>query len=205
MFEARRFQVESWRAGGEIGIGGGEAAEIVFAEKGCGDGIQASEINRPGVRIDIAREKRRTDLVDSGLDGENAVLVGFGDGGVAGVKCVGHDLRFEDADGSGQGAIEGANEIGGRDARLKGEAGDLGKRVHAGVGAAGALGQRRLADDAPESRLQFALDGGFAGLDLPAVEVGAVVGESQFPRLHFVATSVCGRSDHGNQSGKQGR
>ena len=145
-------------AGGEIGIGGGEAAEVVFAKEGCRSSVETGEIYGPRVGVDVAREERRADLRHGGLDGENAVFVGFGDGGVAGVESVGDDLCGEDADRSGQGAVERANKVGGRDARLKGKTGDLGESVHAGVGAAGTLGQRGFADDAAEGGLQFALD-----------------------------------------------
>ena len=69
-----------------------------------------------------------------------------------------NDLRFEDADRSGQSAVERANQIRRRNARLQREAGDLGQRVHAGVGAARSLRQRRFAHDAAQRGLQFALD-----------------------------------------------
>ena len=59
------------------------------------------------------------------------------------------------------------------------EAGDLGEGMDAGVGATRALRQGRFAGNAAEGGLQLALDGGFAGLDLPAAEFGAVVGEGE--------------------------
>ena len=68
-----------------------------------------------------------------------------------------------------------------RDGRPERKTGDLGQCVNAGIGAAGALGQGSFAGDAAECRLQFALNGRLAGLDLPAAEVGAVVGQSQLP------------------------
>ena len=77
------------------------------------------------------------------------------------------------------------------------DAGDLSQRVHAGVGAARTLGQGRFADDAAESRLQFALNSAMAGLDLPAVKVGAVVGEGEFPRL--ICSGGLGGFCHRNQ------
>ncbi len=80
-------------AGCEIGIGGGETAKVVFADEGSGGRIESGEIQRPREGIDVAREERRTDLMAGGLDGENAVLVGFGDGGVSGVKGALYRLR----------------------------------------------------------------------------------------------------------------
>ena len=190
-------------ANSEIGIGGGEAAEVVFAEECGGGGIKGGKIHAPRVGIDISREKRRADLRRGGFDGENAVLVGFGDGGVAGVEPVGDDLCSEDADRSGQRAVERSNEIGGWDVRLKSDAGNLSQCVHAGIGAARSLGQGRFAEDAAKRGLQFALNGGFARLNLPAREVGSVVSDGELPRLRFLRRILfqygLGGVGHGNQ------
>ena len=99
------------------------------------------------------------------------------------VEGVGDSLRVENSNGSRKGAIEGAQKICGRDRGLKGKAGDLGESMYAGIGAAGALRQGRLTDDAGESTLKFALDGGFARLHLPAVEIRAVVGNGKSPSV----------------------
>ena len=111
------------------------------------------------------------------LDREHPVLIGLGAGRMSGVERVGNDLGVDDANGAGESAIEGAEEIGGWNPRVEREAGDLGKRVYPGIGPAGALGKRQFADDAAEGGLKFALDGTFARLNLPAMEVGAVIGE----------------------------
>lgn len=73
-------------ARGQIGIAGGEAAEVEFAEESGGDGVEPFQIDTPRVWIYIARKKWRADLMGGGLDGEYAVLVSLGDGGVAGMK-----------------------------------------------------------------------------------------------------------------------
>ena len=190
-------------AGGEVGIGGGEAAEVVLTDEGSSGGIECGEIERPGIGEDVAREEGRANLKTGGLYGKNAVLVGFGDGGVASVEGVRDNSGIEDSDRSWKSAIEGAEEVCWRDTRLQRETGGLGERMHAGVGAAGALGQGRFADNATESGLQFTLDCEKAGLDLPAGEIGAVVGEGEFPRLCFSHRSLfqCGLDGvcHGNQ------
>ena len=62
---------------------------------------------------------------------------------------------------------------------VEGEGGDLGEGVDAGVGAAGALREDGLAGDVVDGLGESALDGGKAGLDLPAVEGRAVVGEDE--------------------------
>ncbi len=78
-------------------------------------------------------------------------------------------------------------EVGGWDGDGEGEGGDLGERVDAGVGSARALREDRLTGDVVDGLGERALDGGQARLDLPAVEGGAVVGESGFPERHDAA------------------
>ncbi len=72
-----------------------------------------------------------------------------------------------------------------RDGRLQAKARHLTQRMNPGIGAAGALGQRSFAGHAPQRRLQFALDCGFARLHLPAAEICAVIGQSQLPGLRI--------------------
>ena len=54
---------------------------------------------------------------------------------------------------------------------------DLAERVDAGVGAAGAVDGDRFLGDLADGVVEGALDRWQAGLELPAVEVGAVVGD----------------------------
>ena len=70
-----------------------------------------------------------------------------------------------------------------RNGRGEREAGHLAEGMNASVGASGALRQRRFAGDPPERGLQLTLDGGLAGLHLPAAEIRAVVGQGQLPVL----------------------
>ena len=60
---------------------------------------------------------------------------------------------------------------------VDGESGDLGARVNAGVGASRARHVNGLAFHAADDFFENALDGRQARLHLPAVEIGAVVGE----------------------------
>jgi hypothetical protein len=57
--------------------------------------------------------------------------------------------------------------------------------VDAGVGAAGALREDALAGGAVDGVGERALDGGQAGLDLPSVVGGSVVGEGELPVLSW--------------------
>ena len=78
---------------------------------------------------------------------------------------------------------------------------DLAEGVDSGVGAAGAVDGDALLGDFLEGVFEGALDGGDFGLELPAVEVGAVVGDGEFDVLHFRA----GGLSHGRQGWLQGR
>ena len=116
--------------------------------------------------------------------GEDAVLVGLAEGGVAGMEGGGDGFDGEDTDAGGKAAVEGAVQVGGGDGRGEREAGDLGEGVNAGVGAAGALGEDALAGGAVDGVGEQALDGGKVGLDLPSAVRGAIVGEGELPVRH---------------------
>ena len=177
---------------GEVGVGGGEGGEVVGAEKMGGGGVHGGELEGVTAVPDEGGEEGRADIDVGGVlaGGEGvggvraakvyAVLVGFGLGGVAGVEGVGGVFKGEDADAGGKDAIESAVEVGGGDGGAEGEGGDLGEGVDAGVSAAGALGEDRLGGDVGDGAGEGSLDGGQAGLDLPAVEGCAVVDESGF-------------------------
>ncbi len=66
------------------------------------------------------------------------------------------------------------------------EACDLAEGVDTGVGAAGTLRKHGFAGDVVDRGGERALDCNERGLDLPTVEVGAVVRQDEFPALHFV-------------------
>ena len=116
---------------------------------------------------------------------------------MAGVEVWRNRLDGEDADAGREAAVEGAVEVGCGDGCSEGEGGDLGEGVDAGVGAAGALGEDAFAGDAVDGVGERALDGGQAGLDLPAVEGGAVVGEGELPVRH--AYALDGNTSRGRQ------
>lgn len=84
--------------------------------------------------------------------------------------------------------------------------------MNSGVGTSGTLGKWSLTGNAAEGRLQFALDGGFPRLYLPAAEICAVIGQGQFPVLedglgfgeigHFWALAYQGTRMGQTRSGK---
>ena len=107
------------------------------AEDVCGGLLERGEFEREAVGPDVGSEHGRADAVfGMGFAGEDAVLVGFATGAVAGVEVLGDGLDGEDADAGGKGAVEGAMKVGGGDGRGEGEGGDLREGVDAGVSAA---------------------------------------------------------------------
>ena len=100
------------------------------------------------------------------------------------VEGFGDGLGGKDADAGWEGAVEGVAEIFGRNVACEPKTGHLGEGVNAGVCATGALWEDGFAGDLADGFGQCALDGRKAGLDLPTVEVGAVVTESELPVRH---------------------
>ena len=93
----------------------------------------------------------------------------------------GHEFRLQDSNRRRKGSIQGALQVFRREWALEDKARDLAQGVDAGIGAARALGQGRFAGDPAQRRLQFALYGRFARLNLPAAKLGPVVGQGEFP------------------------
>src|SRR5580698_750222 len=162
----------------QVGVGGREAEEVVLAFEVAGRALQQIQVHGPGAGVDIASQEGRADAF-----AEDAILVGFCHCRVARMKGASHGSRFQNANGGGECPIEGELQIFRGNVGGEFEAGYLAEGVDAGIGAAGALGQWGFAGDAAEGGLQFSLDGGLTGLDLPAAEVGAVVGEGQLPGM----------------------
>ncbi len=77
---------------------------------GCGL-LEGSQVEGALEGPDVGGEHRRADLVA----GEDAVLVGFAAGAVAGVEVFGDLFYGEDADALGEDVVEGPVKIGGGD------------------------------------------------------------------------------------------
>src|ERR1700722_1009336 len=75
-------------------------------------------------------------------------------------------------------------EIAGRQARLRSKTGDLTECMDACVCAARPLQQDFLLGQLAKNAHDLALNGRFAGLSLPAVKIGAVVGDGQLEIAH---------------------
>jgi len=167
------------------------AADVV------GGVLEDGEVEREGTVPYPGSEHGGADAVDGGGDGcgignsgEDAVLVAFAHGAVAGVEGFGGVLGGEDADAGWEGAVEGAVEVCRRDGRVEREGGYLRESVDSGVGAAGALREDGFAGDAVDGFGERALHGGEIGLDLPSVVGRSVVGECELPVRHGAVRTV---------------
>src|SRR5580698_1451310 len=162
-----------------FGAGGrGEGGEIVLAGEFSGGGIHGGFVERPGIEKNVAVIERKKD----GAAGD-AVFVRFGLSQPAGVESLADFLGGDDADGMRQHGIHAALKFGGGEIGMRFEVGDLAQGVDSPVGAAGAVNGHALLGDFLEGVFEGALDGGDFGLELPAVEVGAVVGDGEFDVL----------------------
>jgi len=143
--------------------------------------------------IEKAGEMPRAFCVERGKDGEGAEFVGVGFffGRKAGVEVSGDFLASHDANGGGKFGVESRNPVEGVHCEVvwSGEVGDLAEGVDAGVGAAGAVKADRFLGDVRHGGFDTLLDGVGIGLDLPAAEVGAVVGDGKL-KMHDLPTEV---------------
>lgn len=128
--------------------------------------------------MDIASEEGWADFFT-----ENPVFIGFSHSRMPCVKAVWHGASLQDSNGGRQGAVEGAKQVLWRDGRLQSKTRNLAQCMDACVGTSRTLWQWSFAGDPAEGLLQFALDGAFTRLNLPASELRAVVCKGKFPGL----------------------
>ena len=110
------------------------------------------------------------------------VGIGFGLGGEAGVKVVGHFFAIEDTDGGREFGVERGNPVGGVHREVSGgvEVSDLAEGVDARVGASGTVETDRFFGDFLEGFFDEFLNGDAVGLDLPTSEGSAFIGDGEF-------------------------
>ncbi len=112
----------------------------MFADD-CVRGVaQGFEIDEPAAVVNVGREKGRAELT-----AEDAVFVGLGHGAMRAWKASGTICASSTRMAAGRVRFRGALEVFRRDGCAEFKAGDLSEGVDAGIGAAGALRQRRLA------------------------------------------------------------
>ncbi len=115
---------------------------------------------------------------------KDAVMIDLGQRLPTRVKVGSDFFRREHADRWRQQGVEGAQELGGGQLRTRLEMRHLPERMHAGIGPPCGVDReiflRQLADDVG----QRPLDRRSPGLNLPAAEVGAVIGQGEFDVMH---------------------
>ncbi len=167
--------------GGALVSAGGEGGEVVRADEEGGGFSHGGEVERlPDVVGAIVEE-----VFDGAAVGvEDAVAVELRDGGLRGVEGE-RDLGEVD-----EGAVLREARADGVEEGLRGQAGEgeevgfLAGGVDAGVGAACTEDVYLMADDAADGLFDGVLDSAKAGLALPAIEGGAIVGEGELEVAH---------------------
>ena len=181
-------------AGGQVRIDRCEAGEVVFPDNLAGCPLGEFEVEVPRAVPTVGSYLWWADSIRLGAEGRNtgkdAVLIGLADSAVAGVephRCV---LRREDTNCWRQRAVECAEQTGGWDGGGELTACYLTVGVDPRVGAARALRQDGFAGDLADRCGERALNRREGWLDLPTVEVGAVVREDEFPDRHRFLESI---------------
>src|ERR1700754_1721676 len=121
-------------AGCLIGIVGGEGGEVVGAEDVGGGLLKDVQIEFVAAGPDVRGKHGRADA-GVVIGREDAVLVGFAFGAVAGVKVRSDFFDGENADAGRECAVESAMKVWGGDGGGEREGGDLREGVDSGVGA----------------------------------------------------------------------
>ena len=107
------------------------------------------------------------------------VEIALAEGRAPRVEAGGRHTRVQHPDRTGEERVEAAGELRRIEGGTGGKAGDLAKRVNAGVSPARARELDRLAEDARAGFPHESLHRRRVRLNLPAREVRAVVGEGQ--------------------------
>ena len=158
-----------------VRINGGERREIVLPGNERSGLLHGNFIERIRMVSDVAGKEWR-----NYVSTPDSIVVGFGAGGVAGVEVVRHFFDRQHANGGGKPVIEHDAKVGGGNAARGLKGGDLREGVDSGIGASGTLREQTLRGETLNGVGERALNCGLAGLDLPSVEGGAVIGESEF-------------------------
>lgn len=156
-----------------------EAAEVVMAEQAVGPGLHRLDIEGP---TDSPAEPAEDEVLDQTV--VNQVAITLGERGISGVepgRNLGH-LAHDHV--IGQPELERVTPAINRDLALGFEVGHLPVRVDTGVGPPGAKQPGGLAGEVADGLLHDPMDSTATVLDLPASEVGAVVGEEEAEITH---------------------
>jgi hypothetical protein len=103
---------------------------------------------------------------------------------VASVEIRRDGVYRKDANTRWQKVVQGALQVRTGNSRRERKGGNLAQRVNPRVGSARALGKDSLSRDMVQSLNESALNRGQAGLNLPAMIAGTVVGNRELPVRH---------------------
>lgn len=116
---------------------------------------------------------------------KNAIPVSLGQRVPPRMKLRPDLLRFDDADRGRQQRVAGPLKIGRAQRRGRMEIRDLPGSMHSRVRAARAENRRRMPRQFFQDVGQRPLNGRLSRLNLPAAEIGAVIGKGEFDISHF--------------------
>ena len=154
---------------------GGKAREVVLAHQHGGQLVQSREVGAAAEPVAIGAQVREQHRAADGVVAVDALARG-----APGVELPGHAVRGQDAHVPWQVRVDRVPKPGRRDrVDIGAKARHLARGVNAGVRAAGGEHADGVTVHALEPGFQHALDGPAAALNLPALEVGAVVGEGE--------------------------
>ena len=171
-------------------VGAGKGGEIVFAEKAGGSIGHSRLIEGVWMVVQITAQEGRANLF-----APDAIFVSFCDCIKTGVEAGVALAHFGDANVLGQQVVESYAEVGLWNRAIERKGGTDGKRVDACVCAATAHNVNGLAFELPQRFLDLTLDGGEAGLDLPAMVGSAVVADEDAQRAHVSGGTGAGLDD----------
>ena len=163
----------------------GERSEVVPPDKSLSGLAHRRLVKRVRMMVDVAGNEGRADSVPP-----DPILVEFAASRVAGVELPGCLFERDNPNRFREQAVHRTEEITGGNGVGERERSNLAQRMNTGVGPSGALHIDRDAFDLGERVLQDALNGGAIRLDLPAVEVRAIVCESRFEMAHPKSAEV---------------
>jgi len=151
----------------------------MYPDKLCGRFFHGIFVERKRIVQHIAPEHGRHHF-----PAIQAIAVDFSSGRPSGTEIGASLLGRDDTNGRRKQRVQGALKLRRRERRLRAEAGHLAKSVHTGIRPASARQLDTLLGQAAEHGNYFTLDRWFIRLNLPAVEVGAVVGNREFEMTH---------------------
>ncbi len=160
-----------------VGIDGCEGGEVVPSDDKGGSLLHGLLVQWVRMVGNVAGQEGRNNIA-----APYPIVVTLASRGVPRMEAYLDFIDCQDSNGGGKAVIEHGAKVGDRYGTAGFKTYDLRQCMNARIGASGALWQKLFPREALDHRCQRALNGGPAGLDLPSVEGGAVIGERKFER-----------------------